>query len=246
MPPKVLIRRMAPDEEGVCAPLWRRGFHEMMPSFYSKLLRSPAFYLFCAATTYSGYRLCAISGWWRLLGVPLLLLGAVLPIPPLGGRLMSALFWLSISSKPFLLKASDAVYFVALSQPSQSIVGCVCVKAQHTLSGEREAGVPVVAGEASVWRLTVDPSTRRLGVGKLLMQEAEQYAVARGCKAMTLVTGNDASKKFYLDIGYQQERSDRALRVLFPASQPTTLLGRVRAHLLPGRLSSTVLVKHLS
>jgi ribosomal protein S18 acetylase RimI-like enzyme len=218
----------------------------MMPSFYSKLLVSPAFYLFCAATTYGGYRLCASPGWWRLLGVPLLLLGVVLPLPPLGGRLMSALFWLNISSKPFLLKASDVAYFVAVAQPSQTIVGCVCVKAQHTLSGEREAGVPVAAQEASVWRLTVDPSTRRLGVGKLLMEEAEQYAKARGCKAMSLVTGNDASKKFYLGIAYQQERSDRALRVLFPASQPTTLLGRVRALLLPGRLSTTVLVKHLS
>jgi GNAT superfamily N-acetyltransferase len=43
----------------------------------------------------------------------------------------------------------------------------------------------------------VDESARKLGIGKRLMQEVEYYAKTKNCENVTLITGNEASKKFY-------------------------------------------------
>ena len=35
--------------------------------------------------------------------------------------------------------------------------------------------------EASVWRLAVDENVRKLGIGKKLMQELENFALTKDC-----------------------------------------------------------------
>ena len=135
------------------------------------------------------------------------------------------------------------------------VVGCVAVRcANHTLSKERlgiairedtrdgpsgsfgggnptgDAGVPVTASAppqfcASVWRLSVDKDFRRLGIARLLMSRAELHAASQGCTAVTLLTGNPSSKRFYECIGYKRETWEDASKVVFGKSgRPQNLL----------------------
>ena len=246
---KFTVRRMLPGEEAVCEPMWQKGFHEMWPSSYRKMLQSPGFKLFVLLNIGVGGFLCA-QGTPALLavGACLLAFSLSLPIPPLGGAIFSFLMWRAVLNQRFLFKPSprDVAYWVAEAAEGGAIVGCVCVKEGHTLAREAERGAPEVAGEASVWRLSVDPAARKLGVGRALMLEAEAYARARGCSAMSLITGNDASRAFYVAIGYGEEQAQRAQRVLFgKEGRPSTILGRLRASFLPSRLRSTILFKEL-
>ncbi len=242
---------MAPGEERQCEPMWRAGFHEMWPSSYRKLLSSPAFWYFeCAAAALGAY-LCARGAWGS--GAALCLLAAALP-PPCGARLFSAVMWRAVHAHSFLFKPAasghDTAYFVAAERGGGggAILGCVCVKDVHTLAREAERGAPRARGEASVWRLSVAPAARKLGVGRALMAEAERYARGRGAHHVSLITGNDASRAFYVAIGYAPESAARASAVLYGAGsggRPATLLGRLRALALPHRLQSTILAKAL-
>lgn len=55
--------------------------------------------------------------------------------------------------------------------------------------------------------LFVDPSARRKGVGKALMQTAERFARATGAERLTLATANDnhAAQALYRKLGYIRE-----------------------------------------
>jgi len=246
MPPAVDVRRMAPGEEALCEPMWRAGFHEMWPSSYRKMLDSALFWAVAAGNAAVGAYLCSRGAWG---GAALGLFFAALAFPPAGARIFSAVMWRAVLAQRFLFKPSpsrDVAYWVAVAREGGALVGCVCVKEGHTLGREAERGAAEAPGEASVWRLTVAPAARKLGVGRALMAQAEAHARARGAKHMSLITGNDASRAFYCAIGYRPEELGRATRVLFgPSQRPATLLGRLRAAFLPRRLQSTILVKEL-
>lgn len=114
-------------------------------------------------------------------------------------------------------KAAAALPYSNVNGKGERILGCVGVKKYHTLHKERLAGVPLVEGEASVWRLSVHSDARGKGVGKQLMETAEAWAKEQGCTHVSLITGNPESQKFYRRIGYSTETLPRACTVLFGA-----------------------------
>jgi len=130
-----------------------------------------------------------------------------------------------------------------VAEVAGAVVGCVAVLSQHTLYKERRAAAGADAGararEASVWRLSVSPAARRLGVGRALMAAAEAWAAARGCTHVSLVTGNAASQKFYRSIGYGIEDEARARQVLFGASgEPADVRGWLQRRMLRSRVGA--------
>jgi len=59
---------------------------------------------------------------------------------------------------------------------------------------------------ASIWRMSVDASVRRQGVGLALMEHAEDWARQQGCTRMKLVTANAIAAQFYIQkAGYAVE-----------------------------------------
>ncbi len=218
----------------------------MHSSSYRKMLGSPVFWALEAALAALGAHLCLRGAWAT--GAALCALAASL-VPPLGGPLFSAIMWRAVHAHSFLFKPSstDTAYWVAVARDGGDVIGCVCVRRAHTLAREAERGVAEAQGEASVWRLSVAPAARKLGVGRALMAQAEAYARARGCTHMSLITGNLASRAFYLAIGYAPEALPRAATVLYggATSTPASLLGRLKGLALQHRLQSTVLAKPL-
>jgi ribosomal protein S18 acetylase RimI-like enzyme len=172
---------------------------------------------------------------------------AALFFTPLGSAALNGALWLAIRAQKLGFPpagSTAAQFFVA--EAGGELLGCVCVKEAHTLYREAERGVAPPPGEASVWRLTVAPAARRLGVGRQLMASAEAWAAARGCASVTLVTGNPESAKFYRRIGYGGESEARARRALWGArGAPTTWLGKLREQTLPKRCATTIFVKAL-
>jgi len=250
----VRIRPLEAADVEVVAPLWAAGFAEMGPLMYDSIRRSPVTALVALAAVAGALAARA----WVTAG--LLAAGAAaLYTPALGGALLQRLLAAGIESQRRRDMTPDTI-FRTWRVPGASeflvavaggrIVGCVAVAAHHTLHKERAAGVPARPGEASVWRLSVDPSARRLRIGRRLMDAAEAWAAAHGATAVTLVTGNVASKQFYRRIGYATESMPRARHVLFgPAgAHPVGWLDRARHLRLSSRLhpsSGTVFVKHL-
>ncbi len=89
--------------------------------------------------------------------------------------------------------------------------------------------MPTVPHEAAIFRMAVDPSLRRRGLGRALMDAAHAHAAAHGATIISLETGNEASKKFYASLGYTSESLDRALAVLYgPSRRPVGLLAPVK------------------
>jgi ribosomal protein S18 acetylase RimI-like enzyme len=253
----VTVRRMRPGEDRILEPMWRRGFHEMHATAYARMQTSPAFWVFVAANAaFGAWHLLAAAApqpallWRALVGCGACAFAAALATPPLGRRIVSFFMWRAVKNQRFLFKSAggsaEPAYWVAEAAEGGALLGCVCVKLSHTLEREREAGAAAAPGEASVWRLTVDPAARKLGVGRALMAEAERFAQQQGCRAMSLITGNEGSRAFYAKLGYACEESARARRAVFgERGAPRTLLGRMRAAALPRRLQSTILFKKL-
>jgi GNAT superfamily N-acetyltransferase len=68
--------------------------------------------------------------------------------------------------------------------------------------------------QAEVGGLVVDEGYRRRGIGRLLMQQAEQWACEKGCWAVYLrsnVVRKDAHA-FYEGIGYSNVKTSLAFR----------------------------------
>jgi ribosomal protein S18 acetylase RimI-like enzyme len=91
------------------------------------------------------------------------------------------------------------------------------------------------SGEATVWQMLVHPRLRRLGLGRHLLREAEQFASARGISRLRLAVEpeNRAALRLYLELGYQlsghgweswvernQEKRVRVLRLVKELSMP--------------------------
>ena len=245
-------------------PLWQRGFLEMSADIHARLRGVlPAV---CAAAALLGACAAAWPAAPRGAAAAAAVVAAsaaALASEALGGRLLRAALWQGIlrqtardMTRGTLAAAwcvpGASAFLVAEDARSGRVLGCVAVRAQHTLHKEaQEAGrAAPPPGEASVWRLSVAPEARRAGVGRALMRAAETWARARGCAHISLVTGNTASKVFYRQLGYELEDAARAARVLFgPTCRPSGLLGWLKSSMLHARLSparGTVFCKALA
>ena len=98
-----------------------------------------------------------------------------------------------------------------VAEMNGKVVGCVACRLQHTLTHptREQMNASHRTDEASVWRLAVDPTLRKAGVGRLLMAKAEGWAGEEGARHLTLLTGNKASALFYRRIGYAIETRQR-------------------------------------
>ena len=104
----------------------------------------------------------------------------------------------------------DRQFFVAKKKRRQAktqeegrggdiVVGCIGVK-----RGIYEDRVELDSLSASVWNVSVREDCRRLGVGTMLMERAENWAKHKeqGSTRMHLFTGNPKAREFYKALGY--------------------------------------------
>lgn len=225
----VVIRDYQPSDYAVVLKMWQEGFHEMSKHSYSSIISSPWTFGVPAVAAMAAYAFGSPTAAACIAG------SAALLYTPAGRAAFSWIFWQAIygqtraSMQPHHLDARDSArcvwlvpgrahFFVAEDSSTHAPLGCVAVKAVHTLHGERVKGVGVVAGEASIWRLSVAPSARRLGVGAALVRAAEGWAKAQRCSHISLITGNPESQAFYRRIGYGTEDERRARAVLLGAA----------------------------
>jgi GNAT superfamily N-acetyltransferase len=91
------------------------------------------------------------------------------------------------------LLASPQAY-LAVAETAQQLVGYVLGFEHYTFFANGRV--------AWVEEITVNEALRRQGIGQLLMQEFEAWAVARGCKLVGLATRRAAA--FYQALGYEE------------------------------------------
>lgn len=261
---KVTIRDYAKADNAIVVPMWKAGFHEMSPSSYKRLFSGIGPLAFFGTLSVASHLLIRPQNQYLSLGF--FAFGAML-YTPVGKWLLSGLFWQIIGLQA---RASMSDIEVRWMKPGKShfyvaetegvVVGCVAVKSVHALAAEKSKKAPEMQGEASVWRLTVAPEARKLGVGRLLMQKAESWARENGCTHVSLITGNEESQRFYAKIGYVVETEQRARTVLFGidgcgsgeenATDYNTgagIYGRLKLTMLRNRLrkNKTILMKKL-
>ncbi|TQS45899.1 GNAT family N-acetyltransferase [Cryptosporangium phraense] len=94
--------------------------------------------------------------------------------------------------------SADADRAVQVAVASDEIVGVVTTGQRQHFTGEVDAYV----GE-----LVVKAGSERRGIGTLLLRAAEQWALGRGLRRLTLETGaaNSSARAFYSRGGYQEE-----------------------------------------
>jgi len=91
-----------------------------------------------------------------------------------------------------LLASSQA--HLAVAETAQQLVGYVLGFAHYTFFANGRV--------AWVEEIMVSAAFRRQGIGQLLMQEFEAWAVAQGCKLVALATRRAAA--FYQALGYEE------------------------------------------
>jgi len=99
------------------------------------------------------------------------------------------------------------------------VVGCIGVKKGFEFDkDEPESSL------ASIWRMSVESSVRRQGVGLALMKKAEDWARSNQCTSMKLVTANAIAAKFYIKkAGYQMEQSEQQEQYWWERMKPQNL-----------------------
>ena len=109
-------------------------------------------------------------------------------IGPEGNNLLD--IWLSKSDRTMLVACQD-----------NKCIGCIGVKVGEDMN-KQEPGSTL----GSVWRMSVEESHRRQGVGLMLINAAEDWARQQRCTAMILETTNKIAAKFYTEkAGYREE-----------------------------------------
>jgi GNAT superfamily N-acetyltransferase len=98
----------------------------------------------------------------------------------------------------------DARVFVAKSA-ANAIVGWIHVQATYLLQCDPRA---------EIWGLVVADSARGIGVGRRLVEAAEEWAVMRGLAVMTLRSNRlrTEAQGFYEHLGYSVTKTQNAFR----------------------------------
>ncbi len=94
----------------------------------------------------------------------------------------------------FLALLASSQAHLAVAETAQQLVGYVLGFEHYTFFANGRV--------AWVEELMVSEPLRRQGIGQLLMQEFEAWALARGCKLVALATRRAAA--FYQAIGYEE------------------------------------------
>lgn len=114
-------------------------------------------------------------------------------------------------------ESSGSATFVAES--GGTLLGLVTVGERRHFTGEVDGYVGALA---------VAAGQERQGIGRALMQAAEQWARDRGRSRLTLETGaaNHAARSFYMSLGYEEEdvRLSRSRPPAPTAGAPVTAL----------------------
>ena len=97
----------------------------------------------------------------------------------------------------------DARVFVA--QAGDRVVGWIHVQATHALESDTRA---------EIWGLVVGETARGTGVGRRLVDAAEEWAVSRGLRVMVLRSNQlrTGAKGFYEHLGYTITKTQNAFR----------------------------------
>ena len=229
---QVIIREYRDEDEAIAFKLWKEGFYEMRQDGFEWLSEHPVYHLVNLCLSYILLHF--------LLGFsPLLSLAIPLSIGLLDRltsfhlytscmRLLHGfLFWHAIdligrkdmkscaAVRRVWMRPSFSNFWVA--EVDGNPVGCVACKMTHTLLDSKSATLFSDGGnakEASVWRLSVDPSARRYGLGRRLMATAERWAGEQGARRVSLITGNKSSKQFYQRIGYLVQPAEEAAEIV--------------------------------
>lgn len=93
---------------------------------------------------------------------------------------------------------ADRQMYAAVRRDSgqPKVVGCIGVKLgvdEKSVESRTECTV------CTVWRMSVDGDSRRMGVGAKLMQAAEAWASSQGIRKLQLITGNPIASVFYIN-----------------------------------------------
>jgi len=230
-----LVRPYAPADYAPVVAIWQAGFRELAPYLHRDLTSTPLLVATLLASATAGF-----------LGSPAaagaMLASALALRTPLGLWLAGRLLDGGIDREtrrdmtPAALETTwmtpgVSAFFVA--ELDGRVVGCVGVLAKHTLYKEATGGVASSgAGDASLWRLSVDSRLRRQGVGHALVAAAEAWGAAHGCTRVSLVCGNPRSKRAYHRLGYVAMPLAMAQQLLLPpggAAAPAGLLGALVA-----------------
>jgi ribosomal protein S18 acetylase RimI-like enzyme len=92
----------------------------------------------------------------------------------------------------------DRRMFVASMGPARAVVGCCAVK-----QGMDETKPEPESRICSIWRMSVDETCRGHGIATRLMDACEDWARAKRCTRMGLMTINPVAARFYIDrMGY--------------------------------------------
>lgn len=250
----ILVRTLTPRDHALVVPMWQQGFLEMWPHIQARLCRSWLIHGIVGSLVAAGLLTRSKVCFGLSLAFGAFIHSAA------SGWILRKLLWQGVLRETARDMAEPRIYekylspghstFLVAENERGEILGCVAVLCLHTLHKEARAGVPPMPGEASIWRLSVQPSARRLGVGRRLMAEAEAWARANGCRHISLVTGNADSQRFYTRLGYGPETVERARRVLFGERSPWSYgpVAWLKAAMLHSRLSPgshTVFMKPL-
>lgn len=222
----VIVRDFREEDVDIVYNMWRWGFYEMREDGFERLYSSRVLHIIMASSSFAILRYGFSLPSYISLVIPLSLIATDLYglhslYKKFLERLHGTLFWQIIglvgssdmkTSKGLIsywMKPNYSHFWVAEVQ--NKIVGCVACRLQHALihPSSSQSNESFKTAEASIWRLTVDPSCRKLGIGRILMDHAEKWAVEHGADHMSLVTANRASALFYRRLGYTIESRER-------------------------------------
>jgi len=97
-------------------------------------------------------------------------------------------------------KATRRMFVAVLDDNNERVVGAVGVRKGYEENEEHDPDCKL----ASIWRMSVDTSVRRQGVGLALIEKAEDWARENKCTRMKLVTANPVAGRFYVEkAGYE-------------------------------------------
>jgi ribosomal protein S18 acetylase RimI-like enzyme len=222
----VTVRDYRQEDTEVVYSMWRCGFYEMREDGFERLSQSRIVHICLGASSALILHYClslplsfSIGFTFSLIVTDIL--GFHSLYRELLRRLHGFIFWhvtglvgrtdmkTADALQAHWMKQNYSHFWVA--EVDGSIVGCIGCRLQHALihPSRSESNEASRTREASVWRLTVHPEYRKLGVGRILMSVAERWAAAQGATAMSLVTANKASAVFYRRLGYLIETKER-------------------------------------